>query len=251
MLLTSPIKSTDHTGPLEPKQDPKANLEKSAQDFESYFVGYVFEVANQSSLKADEENSSQEDFFKTMFMQEMAKQGTKAHGGFGLAKQMVSQFERNHPELTKATLDSALSPEGSQATAAPLNLEMTKDEKITSQFGFRKDPITGATEHHDGIDLSMPVGTPVKAVAEGTVTFSGIRGGYGKVVEIEHPDHMTTLYAHNMKTAVKVGQKVQQGDIVSFSGSSGRSTGPHLHFEVRKSGAPVDPKNLVSFEETI
>jgi len=94
---------------------------------------------------------------------------------------------------------------------------------------------------HGGIDISVPSGTPVRAAQEGTVVFAGYNGAYGKVVKIDHLNGFSSLYAHNSRILVHVGQLVQGGQVISLSGSTGRSTGPHLHFEVHKDDWPVDP----------
>jgi murein DD-endopeptidase MepM/ murein hydrolase activator NlpD len=96
-------------------------------------------------------------------------------------------------------------------------------------------------EPHDGIDLAAPAGTPVKTAAPGTVLFAGDQKGYGLIVIVEHPSGLITLYAHNRDLRVKTGQKVREGQVVATVGDSGRTSGPHLHFEVRKNGVPVDP----------
>lgn len=96
-------------------------------------------------------------------------------------------------------------------------------------------------EPHDGIDLAAPAGTPVKTAAPGTVLFAGDQKGYGLIVIIEHDNGLVTLYAHNRDVRVKTNQRVREGQVVATVGDSGRTSGPHLHFEVRKEGAPVDP----------
>ena len=94
---------------------------------------------------------------------------------------------------------------------------------------------------HDGIDLSAPAGTPVKTAAPGTVLYAGEQKGYGLIVIVEHDRSLITLYAHNRDLRVRTGQKVRDGQVVATVGDSGRTSGPHLHFEVRKDGEPVDP----------
>ena len=96
-------------------------------------------------------------------------------------------------------------------------------------------------EPHDGIDLAAPAGTPVKTAAPGSVLFAGEQKGYGLIVIVEHAGGVITLYAHNRDLRVKTGQKVREGQVVATVGDSGRTSGPHLHFEVRKDGVPVDP----------
>lgn len=107
---------------------------------------------------------------------------------------------------------------------------------ITSPVGLRHDPIDGLLRHHNGVDIAVQEGTPVKPVAPGIVTFSGFRNGYGNTVIIAHDDGMITLYAHNSTSLVVVGERVAAGSTIALSGSTGRSTGPHLHFEAWKDG---------------
>jgi len=99
----------------------------------------------------------------------------------------------------------------------------------------------GGTQFHAGIDISVPTGTPVQAARDGTVVFAGYNGAYGKAVKLDHPNGFSTLYAHNSRILVHVGQNVKAGQVICLSGSTGRSTGPHLHFEVHKDALPVDP----------
>lgn len=113
------------------------------------------------------------------------------------------------------------------------------DGQITSGVGMRIDPFDGAWRYHNGIDIAVPEGTPVKSVADGTVLYTGLRSGYGWTVLVEHDNGMITLYAHNSRITVDVGQGIKKGDIVALAGSTGRSTGPHVHFEAWQAGANV------------
>jgi murein DD-endopeptidase MepM/ murein hydrolase activator NlpD len=116
---------------------------------------------------------------------------------------------------------------------------------ISSYFGRRTDPFTGRNAFHRGIDFAGPAGSQAVAVASGIVTYSKDRFGYGRTVEINHGNGYVTRYAHNQKALVKVGDTVQKGQPISLIGSTGRSTGPHLHFEVLKDGRAVDPMSFV------
>ncbi|HEX2493487.1 MAG TPA: M23 family metallopeptidase, partial [Steroidobacter sp.] len=116
---------------------------------------------------------------------------------------------------------------------------------ISSYFGHRADPFTGRNAFHRGIDFAGPAGVKVIAVASGVVTYSKERFGYGKTVEINHGGGYVTRYAHNQKTLVSVGDTVQKGQAIALIGSTGRSTGPHLHFEVLNRGRAVDPISFV------
>jgi len=116
---------------------------------------------------------------------------------------------------------------------------------ISSYFGYRNDPFTGRRAHHDGIDLAGKKGSEVIAVASGVVTWAGKRYGYGNLVEINHGNGYVTRYGHNEDIKVKVGQTVKKGETISAMGSTGRSTGPHVHFEVIRHGRTVDPMKYV------
>jgi murein DD-endopeptidase MepM/ murein hydrolase activator NlpD len=113
--------------------------------------------------------------------------------------------------------------------------------RLTSRFGSRRHPITGRIQTHGGIDLAAPTGTPIVATADGTVSFSGLRSGYGRAVIINHGYGFQTLYGHASRLVVSAGQKVKHGQVIAYVGSSGVSTGSHLHYEVHVSGKPVDP----------
>ncbi len=117
---------------------------------------------------------------------------------------------------------------------------------LSSKFGQRVDPISGKTAWHSGVDFAGRDGSDVIAVASGVVTYAGERYGYGKLVEISHANGYVTRYAHHKAIAVAVGDVVKKGETIGTMGSSGRSTGPHVHFEVLKNGRSVDPARYVS-----
>jgi murein DD-endopeptidase MepM/ murein hydrolase activator NlpD len=117
---------------------------------------------------------------------------------------------------------------------------------ISSPFGFRESPFTSEHEFHSGVDIAAHKGTPVKATANGTVSFVGYKGSYGKAVSINHGFGIVTRYGHLSSFHVKKGQKVLRGDVIGEVGSTGRSTGPHLHYEVRLNDIPVNPEKYMS-----
>lgn len=123
--------------------------------------------------------------------------------------------------------------------------------RIGSAFGMRFHPILNIERLHAGGDMGAPSGTPIHAAAEGIVVVASERGGYGLAVVIDHGDSLATLYAHQSAIAVRPGQEVKRGDVIGWVGSTGLSTGPHLHLEVRVKGMPVNPDGIVDFEAEV
>jgi len=117
---------------------------------------------------------------------------------------------------------------------------------VTSPFGMRVHPITGEKTEHHGVDLVAAAGTPVMAVARGVVVWRGNKLGYGNCVVLRHGTHLSTIYGHLSHIGVDTGQSVGKGEVIGLSGSTGFSTGPHLHFEVRNNGTPVNPLPLLA-----
>lgn len=118
--------------------------------------------------------------------------------------------------------------------------------RVSSEYGYRVHPISGQSKFHSGIDLAGPSGSPIVAAESGTVISAGWNGGgYGNVVIIDHGGGISTLYGHNSSVSVSSGQKVERGQTIASCGSTGYSTGPHLHFEVRQNGATVNPRNWI------
>jgi murein DD-endopeptidase MepM/ murein hydrolase activator NlpD len=116
---------------------------------------------------------------------------------------------------------------------------------FTSKFGYRLDPFTSKPTMHNGVDLAAAPGTPVYAPGDGKVSYIGYEAGYGKLISIDHGYGVVTRYAHTSQVFVQLGQKVSRRDVIAAVGSTGRSSGPHLHYEVRIYGVPVDPMNYI------
>jgi murein DD-endopeptidase MepM/ murein hydrolase activator NlpD len=169
-----------------------------------------------------------------MFMEVLADAVSKS-GGFGLAKLLQNSLE---PQ------------EAGKGDAGPGELPAhphgPHDPKVTSGFGARLHPVDGHTSFHTGIDLRAAEGTTVLAALDGVVKSAGPRGGYGNAVEIDHGNGLTTLYAHAAALSVKPGEAVVAGQPIADVGQTGKTTGPHLHFEVRSQGRPIDPKKALN-----
>jgi len=155
--------------------------------------------------------------------------------------------DMNNPEklreIAEKTILAIQSPEGDSGS----NLNLPVKGRISSTVGLRPDPINGDIRMHKGIDIAIAEGTQVKPVASGRVAYSGMQPGYGKMVIIQHEDGMISIYAHHQRNLVKSGDRVTKETVVAYSGSTGHSTGPHLHFEAWQAGMNVTSAFLPSF----
>ena len=152
------------------------------------------------------------------------------------------RFRASGEQLT--VLERLLTDRQLAASAVP-SRDPIRNSYITSNFGYRVDPILGGSQFHKGIDFEADVGDPVLAVADGVVSFAGDRSGYGTTVEVDHGNGYTTRYAHNSRLSRRVGELVRAGDEIAKAGSSGRSTGAHVHFEVWQDGRVMNPKQFL------
>lgn len=171
-----------------------------------------------------------------------------------LADEEIVETADIPPADVLAFEDENLQPEGvetSKNIREKKKVEFTAPlyGRISSDFGYRQHPVGGNRHFHTGIDIAAPEGTPVRAAAEGKVIFVGKRGGSGNCVILRHYDGYRSYYLHLSKIKVKRGEWVDRGDLIGWVGSTGVSTGPHLHFEIRKNGKPRDPLKLVKLQK--
>lgn len=143
--------------------------------------------------------------------------------------------------LLEAETQSTRDPLEETLKNTPELLNIPKLDRLTSGFGIRLDPFTNRLAFHGGVDFKAHVGMKIFAAMDGVVSFSGKKGRYGNLVKLSHGDGFETRYAHLSKLKVKNGQKVKKGDLIALAGSTGRSTGPHLHFELLRNGKKLDP----------
>jgi murein DD-endopeptidase MepM/ murein hydrolase activator NlpD len=203
-----------------------AARQKAAQEFTALLYLEVLK-AMRVTLDQDgfvESESLSRDIYTAMFDDEIAQ---------AMAKRDVSGFSKT----VERSLER-ISPPPSQAHTPTQGM-------VSSPFGLRKDPISGKEKFHQGVDIAAPAGTAVKAVAGGKVVLSGWVAGYGNLVEVDHGDGLVTRYGHNAQNLVSEGEHIQAGQPLALVGSSGRSTGAHLHFEVRRFGKPVTPESFL------
>ena len=153
-------------------------------------------------------------------------------------KQLQAEFETSSQQLS--VLESMLFEQELELKSQPTT--RPTDSYVTSDFGYRMHPVLGGRAHHNGIDFEADIGDPVRSAGNGLIKFAGWKAGFGNVVEIDHQNGYVTLYAHNSAFVVKEGDIVRAGQVVAKAGSTGRSTGPHVHFEVHKEGRPVNPR---------
>lgn len=156
-------------------------------------------------------------------------------------KELEFKISYQEEELTK--LNEYLNSQSALLASTPSVIPVTG--WATSSFGMRRDPFTGAVDKHDGLDLATRTGTTIISPADGFVTFAGYKPGYGLVLVLDHGYGITTRYGHCSKFFVVHGDKVKRGIPIAAVGSTGRSTGPHLHYEVRVNGVPVNPENFI------
>jgi murein DD-endopeptidase MepM/ murein hydrolase activator NlpD len=154
---------------------------------------------------------------------------------------LQAQFDHSGNQLT--VLEALLFDQTIDEKSMPSG--MPAPGYISSTFGSRNDPFGRGRAHHKGIDIDANMGDPVTAAAAGVISFSGVKSGYGNVVEIDHGNGYSTLYAHNSALLVRVGDVVLDGQQIAKVGSTGRSTGSHLHFEVKLNGAQVNPRQFL------
>jgi len=230
----------------------KADPVEAAKQFEGLMIQMMVKEMRRtlpdSGLMGSDHISMYEDFFDQVISDRIAE-----GSGLGLAAQLAGS--------TGVSVGSSAEPSsvarvaGSPSVSLPTSLNGGRRRaplpvfgRISSSFGHRHDPIDGKHRHHDGIDFAAPTGAPIQPVRSGVVTRVGDMGSYGKVVFVDHGEGVETRYAHCSEILVEEGARVRPGMVIARVGSTGRSTGPHLHFESRKDGSPIDPGELFGWK---
>lgn len=239
------------------KPDP-VKLREAAKQFEAMLLRQLYSEMQKSSV--GEESSMPHDFYNDMFVEKMADMSS-SQGGIGIARVLerawglTPEVEGASPSPVPRFSPTAreVSPEGmrppvdrdAEAHLSTWRAPIRGHAVLSSDYGNRVHPVTGDVRFHHGMDLAAPEGTSIYPTAPGRVVFAGERGNYGKMVEIEHPGGWTTRYAHASELNVAAGDWVTPDQVIGAVGSTGRSTGPHLHFEVRQGGRSFDPSELM------
>ena len=274
--LSLPTPGVDRLTTLDRTAAPaaeKAKLGELAAQFESMLMLEMIKQMRKSLLDdGGEGDGLGKETYSSTIDQELALHLAKA-GGMGLTPAMVETWERQQTAVAPGSLvtpaagraipvtpPAAMSTAGAvavsairqpvpgvtrQATPADSALSLEMAGRVSSAYGWRSDPLKGQTKFHGGIDLAAGYGTEVPAAAAGTVVTAQAQGGYGLTVVVRHPNGFESRYAHLSSLGVKVGDAVAQGQQLGRVGSTGRSTGPHLHFEVTEAGRRVDPEQFV------
>lgn len=224
----------------EAKEDRDRKLRKACKEFESVFTYQLLQSMRRTVQKCDLfHGGNEETMYESLLDQELSK-SLAGQGSRGLAGLLYQQLSGK--EAASSSTASDFTPGTLREPEAP---RWPVRGRISSEFGWRVDPIHGQRKFHQGMDLAAPEGTPVRACMPGRVILSDYRDGYGNVVVVEHGNGFTTLYAHNRENLAREGDRVRTGECLAHLGSTGRSTGPHLHFEVRRHGQHLDPADFL------
>jgi murein DD-endopeptidase MepM/ murein hydrolase activator NlpD len=232
---------------LRNSKDPEA-VKAVAKEMESLFVNEMLKVMREASGTSSSGGLGS-DTYTSMFDMELSK--IIAERGFGLADMLTRGIMTKNQNTNQ---DPALSSQQGGKQREPLEsgiqslLPDTKSLHISSGYGMRHDPFSGEPKFHQGLDIPAPEGTDIHPVRPGTVLYSGQQAGYGNVVIIDHGNGFTSKYAHNQVNLVQEGDKVDSASVVARVGSTGKSTGSHIHFEVSYKGRNVDPGVLLTLK---
>ncbi len=262
--LQAQLTSGGHT----PHGKPQ-DLKSAAAELSSLFVSQMLAVMRRTVPKSGLLNKGfAHDTYVSMFDQEIARTIARRED-FGLTAMLQRQLKdpgadhqvpgrplaalprppviSHSPAVSNAAQQAtAVDAYRQQATLTDSRFIMPVEGRHTSGFGIRVHPIDHEERLHSGMDIVAPAGTPIRAAAAGQVVFSGAQSGYGNVIVVQHVEGYSTLYAHNTENLVPVGTPVSQGQPIATVGDTGRATGPHLHFEIRKDGKRLDPVTFLA-----
>jgi murein DD-endopeptidase MepM/ murein hydrolase activator NlpD len=259
----SPVEVSSTANPGVSSGSNPQKIKEVSQEFEALLLSQVFKAMRQTVPKSDFlGNVRDRDWYADLFDFELAKTFTHGSKSLGLSAYLQQDLQRMqdrqeprlHPEAAGSSIDhrpGAMSSAKRRSQAAASLFESPSEAltlpvvgRLSSHYGERSDPSTGEAQYHHGIDITGSLGTEIRAALPGTVTYSGWIRGYGQTVILSHENGLTTHYAHNSANFVQPGEHVGRGQPIALVGQSGRATGPHVHFEVRKDGRAIDPMPL-------
>ena len=240
----------------------RLELSKAAQQFESYMAQTLIKEMRKTVPEGIFSSSAME-VFGGVLDDEISKRISES-GQLGLADQLLRGLTGDH-DVNVDELHPSLLMDGNGVSGAGFMAYGNAPEsdgikarrrgilplhgRLSSKFGWRKHPILGHRQHHDGMDIAATKGTRIDAVRSGKVVFSGEQRGYGNIVVLDHGNGLTSRYAHCDELKVEVGDRVRAGQGIATVGSTGRSTGPHLHFEIRQDGEALDPQEYFGWHK--
>lgn len=228
----------------------RAAIEKAQQELEAQRARQA-QLRDQAAAKRDEIESRRKEQQAILYQAQNDKaMAEQAYNEYQQSSQAIAEMlrQRAADRAAQAAAAAAQASSGGgggsdyyQPVSGSGVMIWPVNGVVTSPYGYRTHPIFGTTIYHSGIDIGVDYGTPVHAADGGVVVEAGWISGYGYAVIIDHGNGLSTLYGHNQELAVSEGQSVSQGQVIAYAGSTGNSTGPHVHFEVRANGDPVDP----------
>jgi murein DD-endopeptidase MepM/ murein hydrolase activator NlpD len=236
------------------KGENTAELRAAAKEFEALFLSYMLNVMRASIEDSGlTDNGLGQDIYTELFDQELAR-SMAGRGALGIADLLIRKLSDPSPAATPdsrpsnvPTAPSSPGPDvGKRDDGEVPDFRMPVHAHLSSAFGIRKDPFTHEMRYHRGVDLAAPPGMEVRAACAGRVVSAGFEKGYGNTVVVQHPGGFETRYAHLGTLEVKKGDTLQPKQVLGTVGSTGRSTGPHLHFEVSRHGIKLDPTALLA-----
>ena len=259
-----------------PEASSDDKLRKATKEFEGFMMGQMFKSMYSSIPKSElsGDSSNTRDVFMSLYIDEIAKLGSLGKNGIAetLYQQIshktdLSQEAKKELDVIAATgqtphenLAKQVEALATDKSGQTLKAEEVLDElrslmgnlkhKVSSGYGMREHPIFKAQHFHHGIDYALPEGHELSAPTQAKVAFAGRKGGYGNTVILDHGHGISSMYAHLAEISVKEGDALDKGFLIGKVGSTGLSTGPHLHFEVRKEDKSIDPNSLASLEKT-
>lgn len=225
-------------------------MQEQVEEFASLLIFQMLQTMRQTIPRTGLlDNGMAHDMYMSFFDQEIARQMARRRD-LGLTSLLDQQFNGlPDAKALPGQKQQAVAAYRQQQDAGFARLVSPVEGQLSSPFGWRSDPFEGTPQWHHGIDIAAPAGSLVRAVAPGQVVFNGARVGYGNTVVIAHHDGYQTHYAHTAENLVAVGTTVQRGQAIATVGQTGRSTGPHVHFEVRRHDQVLDPRPFLA--ETI
>ncbi len=225
---------------------PAQEIQQEATELASLFIFQVLQAMRRTVPKSELlEQGFAHDLYHSFFDQEVARHIARRED-LGLTSLLMQQFRPQDSAIRQGEVRlGGLEAYQQSQLQAPASFLFPVQGQVSSSYGWRQDPFDQEERFHHGLDIAVPAGALVRAAAPGRVIFSDSQQGYGQMVILAHQDGYQTYYAHNVENLVAVGDHIRRGQPIARVGQSGRVTGPHLHFEIRRDGSTLDPSTLL------